>query len=174
MSCLNSTWLHTPEIRKKISLALTGKKLSQEHRKKLSDSHKGYIMPESQKIKISLANKGERSYRWKGGKSICIDCGKQLGTRKAIRCVRHSNKLRRDGKHHNWKYGNASYRSLHIWVTTRLGKPDICEFCKKQNLKGRQIHWANKSGKYLWIITDWLRLCSKCHKQYDKKCLKSA
>lgn len=37
----------------------TGRKASQETRKKLSESHKGYIMPEWQKKKISESNKGK-------------------------------------------------------------------------------------------------------------------
>lgn len=51
------------ETKKKISVTLTGKpsrklgvKLSDEHKKKLSDSHMGYIMPEAQKQKIREGN----------------------------------------------------------------------------------------------------------------------
>ena len=40
---------------KKISLSLTGKKLSISHRKKLSKSHKGYKHTDSQKKKITLS-----------------------------------------------------------------------------------------------------------------------
>lgn len=36
-----------------------GHKLSEEQRKKLSDAHTGYVMPESQKRNISLGNKGK-------------------------------------------------------------------------------------------------------------------
>ena len=43
-----------------ISKYWLGKKLSIETRKKLSESHKGYKMPESQKIKIGLANIGKK------------------------------------------------------------------------------------------------------------------
>ncbi len=46
-----------------------GKQCSIEHRKKLSESHKGYIMPISQRIKIGLAEKGENHWNWQGGKS---------------------------------------------------------------------------------------------------------
>mgnify|MGYP001597955721 CR=1 FL=1 len=74
----------------------------------------------------------------------------------------------RDAKHFAWKGNMAGYRSKHIWVETRYGKPDTCEYCGKYGLKGHQIHWANKSREYKRELTDWLRLCAKCHKAYDR------
>src|SRR3990167_386523 len=70
-------------------------------------------------------------------------------------------------KHANWKGDKVGYEALHDWVNRKLGKPEICEFCGKDGLKGRMIHWANKSGKYLRKLSDWLRLCAKCHYHYD-------
>ena len=67
-----------------------------------------------------------------------------------------------------WKGDNVSYSGIHNWVYRKLGKPDTCEHCGKSGLKGRQIHWANKSQKYLREISDWIRLCGKCHKKYDE------
>ena len=72
-------------------------------------------------------------------------------------------------EHHAWKGDDVGYASLHDWVYSRLGRPTICEHCGKSGLSGRQIHWANKSGKYLRDVSDWLRLCVKCHKAYDSK-----
>ena len=66
----------------------------------------------------------------------------------------------------NWKGDNVSYRSLHKWVERWLGKPTICQFCNKDFL-GREIHWANVSGRYLRDVSDWMRLCKKCHKKFD-------
>ncbi len=71
-------------------------------------------------------------------------------------------------KHPGWKGENIGYSGLHKWIYNHLGKPTKCKHCKKDGLTGRQIHWANKSGKYLRDLSDWLRLCVKCHKQYDK------
>jgi hypothetical protein len=34
---------------------------------------------------------------------------------------------------------------------------------------GHKIHWSNKSGKYLRDISDWRRLCVKCHKFFDTR-----
>jgi hypothetical protein len=67
-----------------------------------------------------------------------------------------------------WKGDEVSYRNLHRWVERLLGKPNRCVFCGKI-ATGRRIHWANKSGEYRRILSDWLRLCSTCHGAYDKQ-----
>jgi hypothetical protein len=71
-------------------------------------------------------------------------------------------------KNAQWKGGDVGYRGLHIWVNNMLGKPDTCEHCGKSGLIGQRIHWANKSHQYKREISDWLRLCASCHKEYDK------
>ena len=68
-----------------------------------------------------------------------------------------------------WKGDKVGYVPLHIWVRRQLGTPTVCEHCGRGNLYGRSIHWANKSHKYLRNIADWLRLCARCHFQYDGK-----
>lgn len=60
------------------------------------------------------------------------------------------------------------YVNLHNWVRANLGKPKNCEFCKKY-VEGPGIHWANKSRKYKKELDDWLRLCGKCHWEYDEQ-----
>ena len=47
-----------------------GYKITEKHRKKLSEAHKGYVMSEEQKKKISLANKGGNSGSFKVGSKI--------------------------------------------------------------------------------------------------------
>jgi len=75
---------------------------------------------------------------------------------------------RYDSKSSRWKGNDVGYRGLHYWVERKLGKPDICEYCGKSGLKGHQIHWANKSDEYKRILTDWFRLCPKCHGAYKR------
>lgn len=67
-----------------------------------------------------------------------------------------------------FKGTKSQYRVLHRWVERKLGQPNKCEHCEKIVLNNRFIHWANKSGKYLKDLSDWIRLCSKCHAKYDK------
>lgn len=71
-------------------------------------------------------------------------------------------------KHPNWKGDKVGYTGLHMWVYSQLGKPGDCENCGKTGLSGKQIHWANASHEYKRELTDWLRLCAKCHMAYDK------
>lgn len=70
----------TKEWNENISKALTGKKLSEEHKKSISDSHKGftpwnkgkkglYTLSEETKNKIREANSGKNHYNWQGGKT---------------------------------------------------------------------------------------------------------
>lgn len=71
--------------------------------------------------------------------------------------------------HHAWKGEYVSYRALHKWVERYLGKPGDCIDCGASGLSGRKIHWSNVSGKYRRDLSDWQRLCAKCHKAYDSR-----
>lgn len=77
--------------------------------------------------------------------------------------------LPRNEKHHNWKGNAVGYGGLHDWITRKRGKPSFCEHCKKSDLRTRCYQWANKSHEYKRDLSDWIRLCGKCHKKYDKK-----
>ena len=66
----------------------------------------------------------------------------------------------------SWRKTRTQYRNLHRWVTNNLGRPNHCEFCDKVVIT-KHIHWANKSGSYAKDLSDWLRLCAKCHFHYD-------
>lgn len=66
---------------------------------------------------------------------------------------------------HNWKGDSASYIAIHKWISNKLGKPKFCEMCK--STKEKMYHWSNISGKYNRKISDWQRLCVKCHSKYD-------
>lgn len=54
---------------------------------------------------------------------------------------------------------------LHSWVERNLGKPRECEFCRTKS--SRIFQWSNKSGQYKPVLSDWQRLCVKCHSRYD-------
>ena len=83
-------------------------------------------------------------------------------------CVGKFNRERcKFGNVPNWKGDNVSYRNLHKWVVKWRGQPDTCEDCGKKGTS-HQMHWANKSHQYLRQLSDWIRLCVKCHKKYDK------
>ncbi len=62
----------------------------------------------------------------------------------------------------------TKYRDIHRWIESQKGKPHHCENCKRSDLSHRQYHWANISKKYKKELSDWMRLCAKCHSHYDR------
>ncbi len=61
------------------------------------------------------------------------------------------------------------YRATHNWVEHRLGKPLFCIECGITAGTTRNFHWANLSGDYKRDLSDWRRLCAKCHKAFDRR-----
>lgn len=73
----------------------------------------------------------------------------------------------RKEKHGNWKGDKVGYSGIHHRLRRWIGKPNYCEKCKTTEAK--RFVWANKSQKNLPDFSDWMRLCDKCHKKYDRK-----
>jgi len=71
-----------------------------------------------------------------------------------------------------WKGENAGYQAKHSWIKRMFGSPETCEECKKTGLCGKKIQWANISQEYKRIRSDWRRLCTSCHRIFDKHNLK--
>ena len=55
----------------------------------------------------------------------------------------------------------AEYRALHYWVSKQLGKPRECWECGTTD--ATYYDWSNVSGLYLKDLSDWRRLCRRCH-----------
>lgn len=66
-----------------------------------------------------------------------------------------------------WKGDDVGYMGLHMWIKSICGTPRKCEFCGTE--KAKRYDWANKDHKYRRNLDDWIRLCYKCHYEYDKK-----
>lgn len=61
-----------------------------------------------------------------------------------------------------------TYGSVHIWIKRMSGKPNFCESCKRSD--GESLYdWSNISGEYKRDLSDWQRLCRKCHIAFDVK-----
>ena len=139
--------------------------MSQELRKKLSLAHMGkksYPRTEYHKevSKRNLPKKG--SVPWnKGRKGIHLSPETEFKPG------------RRDSDHPEWKGEDASYISKHAWVSRWKGKPDTCEMCGMTGLSGVAIHWANIDHKYRRVLDDYIRLCARCHFEYDERVLGS-
>ena len=117
-----------------------GKKLSEEHRRKIGLSSKGRKHTKESKRKISKASMGRK---WS---------------------EEHKRKMSGQNNH-KWRGKNVGYRALHHWIRNHLGNPRKCEHCG--TIKAKKFEWANKSHKYQRDLSDWLRLCTSCHKKYD-------
>ena len=68
----------------------------------------------------------------------------------------------------HWKGDKVGYSGLHRWLKDRFGIPKYCEMCgtKDQNKK---YEWANISGQYRRDRSDFIRLCTLCHRRWDRK-----
>ena len=133
---------------------------------------KGSHHTEEAKRKVSEYNKAHPIRYWLGKKNPhkqeTID--KIVSANKKNGILEYFKTHKFKGKNHaNWKGSKVSYTALHHWLYRELGKPDTCQFCKRSGLKGKFIQWANKSGEYKRELSDWLRLCAKCHYAYDRK-----
>ena len=64
-----------------------------------------------------------------------------------------------------WKGNGAGYNALHSWIRKKLGKPKVCHNCKTEVAK--KYEWANISKEYKRELSDWVRLCTSCHRFYD-------
>lgn len=149
----------TEEHRRNLSLALMGKNkgkvMSVEARKKMSKAKKGIRFTKEHRMKIGLSNKAtiaKQGHPWTGKKHKAGYFEKVSGWRNV-----------------NWKGKDVGYTALHAWVRKYLGKPNKCEFCGVEENNPNRFEWANKSGEYKRELTDWIRLCKKCHCLFDKK-----
>lgn len=67
-----------------------------------------------------------------------------------------------------WKVNHSRYTYLHNWLKYFFGKSYKCEGsnCSK---KCNYYEWANISGEYKKDRSDWIMLCTSCHRRMDYK-----
>jgi hypothetical protein len=144
-----------------------------EGRKKIFQPNPIVICPDVKKLKILYLNKGLGS--WKISKEFNVSQtlilkwlrDNQIEVRNLSLAAKLSLNGFKDGKKHpNWVGDKVSYPALHTWVRNHLGTPMKCEFCGDDTK--RKYEWANKDHKYKRNLEDWVRLCTKCHREFDK------
>lgn len=81
------------------------------------------------------------------------------------RSIGFSDEARKKGVEKNWKGENASLKAIHQWVALKKGKPSLCEFCGATEAK--KFEWANVDHTYKRVLEDYIRLCTRCHRNYD-------
>lgn len=77
------------------------------------------------------------------------------------------NGFEQEEKHLNWKGDDVGYQALHTWVRKYKGTPKKCEHCGRTDKK--KYEWANVDHLYNRNLCDYVRLCTKCHRQFDKE-----
>ena len=183
-NCSRREIANRPSVRKAHSIAAKRQiaKLWQypPYRRMMSKSHVGM--------------KGHEHPSWKGGKPKCLDCGKQLPWYNAKRChpcyaktrIRHDVSLKtrqkisnaqKGDKSHNWRGGRSKirdriYHSLEyrVWREAVFERDNYtCQHCNKKHgyLQPHHIKSFSEYPKLLFIVSNGLTLCLKCHRKTD-------
>ena len=71
-------------------------------------------------------------------------------------------------KQGQWRGEDASYSSIHRWVRKWKGIPIVCEKCGELKTNDYSIQWANIDHQYRRVLDDYIALCIKCHRKYDR------
>lgn len=170
--CSNKCKYASKERARKISKALKGNQnaknkhwiFTKEHKRKLSESHKGIKYPNrkrpksftlSHRQKIGKASKGEKNGMWRGGitplKQIIKTC---LEYRQWQRTI-----LKRDNRICQ-KCEETNGRKL---ITHHI--KDFSEILYKNNIQTLE---QALNCQELWDINNGITLCQKCHKLFHK------
>ena len=145
--------------------------------------------------KAHLGLTGEKAYHWKGGKLKCIDCGKQIESRYAKRCVKcfakkrigiertaktrkKLSKMKRGAKCNFWKGGiskqNEKMRKgieFRLWREAVFARDNFT--CQKYGIKGGELHphHIQNFAQYpelRFAIDNGITLSEKAHKEFHK------
>lgn len=115
----------------------------------------------------SCVNKLRKGRKNKGGWHHSEEHKKMMSKKLKGRKVSEETKAKISGaKSHKWKGNSAGYHAIHTWVRKNAGKPSYCEHCKTSD-KRKRYEWANVSRTYKRELSDYIRLCAKCHRDYD-------
>lgn len=114
-------------------------KRTKKEKERLRNLNKGRKFTPEHRAKIALALSGKNHFQW----------GKQGADTFA------------------WKGNKVGYVGVHVWVVRYKGRPNICSKCGVTKLNARAMHWANIDHKYRRVLDDYIRLCVKCHYEYD-------
>lgn len=77
----------------------------------------------------------------------------------------HAHRFKKGHVPITFKGNDVGYDALHDWVRRHAGKPTQCQHCGTK----LKVQWANKSWEYKRDLSDWLQLCYRCHRKYDRE-----
>ncbi len=106
-------------------------------------------------------------------RSIAITRGYRPPSQKGLKRVSVWNKGKKcdqlQGENQGqWRGEDASYVAKHNWVRKWKGAALMCEKCGKEKTTKCSIQWANIDHKYRRVLDDYIALCVKCHRAFDK------
>lgn len=127
-----------------------GKKLSSDHIEKLKKAHTGKKLTKEHAENISKSLKG-RIITW---------------NKKLSESAKGNKNADKGEEHVNWKGDDVGYGAIHSWVRRWKGKPSCCEVCGTKHTK--RYEWANIDHQYRRVLEDYISMCVKCHKRYDR------
>lgn len=150
--------------------------VSDEARKKNSESHKGKKHTEDWKMLMSKIMMGRVSpmkgkthtQEWRElmrKKMLGRDAWWMKGTHLSEETKQKLRDRPRGMAIASWKGDFAGYSAMHYWVNREKGKPKKCEHCGRTDKK--KYEWANKNHTYKRNKDDYVRLCTSCHRKYD-------
>jgi hypothetical protein len=153
-----------------------GKKLSEKHRGSLRISHLGYVMPESQKKKISKALKGKK----KSETSIKNQANSHRGTKHPPLSEitrRKISKANSGENSHLWKGGiSKEYKKRYHDIEYKLWREAVfkrdnfvCQGCKTGGIYITAHHiksWA-EYPELRYKLSNGMTLCENCHSKTD-------
>ena len=155
-----------------------GKKSSEETRRKLSESHKGYKMPDSQKEKIRAKIKGIKRSPETLERDRIAQSNRSIEWRKRIAASKMGDRNGQFGKPSpNWQGGitpiNAKVRNSKEYAVWRLSVFERDKFtCQGCGAKGGDLHAHHilafsQFPAHRFDINNGLTLCPTCHKKTD-------
>ena len=135
---------------------------------------KGSVNPKLQRARIGACQECGKTFRavkdFKDRKQKY--CSKECFQTAWARTVRPSithGKPRIGAENSEWKGDGVGYPGIHAWVRRHGGTKKKCDHCGYETEK--KYEWCNKDHKYRRNLEDWMRLCTKCHRKYDKDVL---
>lgn len=156
-------------------------KITDEHRRKISESHKGNKNPMYGKVTSGAFKKGEpvgdKNPNWKGGLPKCVVCGWKLKNRYAKHCIKHRLNTPSGSKHYLWRGGKTPLRKKLERTSDYLQWRDsvfirdkyTCQICKKVGgmLNADHIKPFAYFPELRLSIDNGRTLCVDCHKKTD-------
>lgn len=128
----------------------------------------GRKMSEEKKKKIYSTFFKKGSTPWNKDKKMSSDFRAKL----SISRLKSKNVIYNIGKdHHAWLGNKAKYQAKHIWLRKHHGKPKKCSNCLINGIQKNNrwtIQYACINHNYTHNHKDYIPLCAKCHRQYDK------